>query len=152
MRLPPEGVLIIGFGNPLRGDDGAGPYAARKLRCRGFSALEAHQLTPELAEAVSRVELSVFIDSRADLAPGEVRAEPVQESGHPELEHHASPGSILRLARQVYGRVPQALIVTIGAESYDLGRPLSDCVLRAVETLVEEWVAPSRESFGNEQR
>src|SRR2546430_17105907 len=76
MSWKAEGLLIIGFGNPLRGDDDLGPRVARELRMRGLPALDAHQLTPELAEAVSRVELAGVIDSDAQLKAGGIRIHP----------------------------------------------------------------------------
>ena len=49
-------VLVIGYGNELRGDDGVGPRVARELSPRlgvsfGVSAIDVHQLMPELAGA-----------------------------------------------------------------------------------------------------
>ena len=61
-----DNVLVIGYGSPLRGDDAAGPLAARQLAQRGFEAIEAHQLTPELAEKVAsiyRTELTATLGS-----------------------------------------------------------------------------------------
>ena len=137
MSWKAEGLLIIGFGNRLRGDDDLGPRVARELRMRGLPAVEAHQLTPELAETVSRVELAVFIDSDAHLKPGEIRITPVREKAKSVLEHHASPGGLLRLAREAYGCAPAALLIAIGGESYELGEHLSGPALRAVREVVD---------------
>lgn len=131
-----SGILVIGIGNPLRGDDAAGPLAARELRRRGFRALDVHQLTPELAEPVSRARRVIFIDSSVELAAGEVRREALSEGTGPVLEHTASPGAVLRLARQVYGTAPEAQLISIGAQSFELGRPLSDPVRRAIQRLL----------------
>ena len=59
-----EGFLIIGYGSPLRGDDAAGPIAARQLAQQGFHALDVHQLTPELAEPVAKARMVPFIKVR----------------------------------------------------------------------------------------
>ena len=58
-------VLIVGFGNPLRSDDGLGWHAAQELS-QEVSAPEvkvigAHQLTPELAEEASAAELVLLL-------------------------------------------------------------------------------------------
>jgi hypothetical protein len=49
-------VLIVGYGNPLRGDDGLGWRAAERLRTviqdAGVEILALHQLTPELMETL----------------------------------------------------------------------------------------------------
>ena len=62
-----EDVLVIGYGNPLRGDDGAGWKAAELLaedpRLAGAVVLARHQLTPELADDVSRASLVVLVDA-----------------------------------------------------------------------------------------
>jgi hydrogenase maturation protease len=68
-------VLIVGYGNPLRGDDGLGWHAAEALRAALPEAeiLAVHQLTPELAEDASRAELVIFLDAAETGAPGEWR-------------------------------------------------------------------------------
>ena len=70
------GVLVIGVGNPLRGDDGLGWHAAEHLRERlvelHATVTSCHQLIPELAEPVSRAERVIFIDARVGPTPGTV--------------------------------------------------------------------------------
>jgi hydrogenase maturation protease len=144
MRSRHDGILIIGYGNMLRGDDAAGPRAARRLRRRGIPAIDAHQLTPELAETVSRAALVVFIDASVDAPPGEIRVTPVWDSRRAVVDHHAGPGGLLRLTRDVYGRAPKALLISIGADSFELGRPLSKAVARAVRRVVNAGLILAR--------
>src|SRR5690349_6241379 len=85
-------VLIVGYGNPLRGDDAFGFLAAEKLRSEIVSAdvevLALHQLVPELMEPVSRAELAIFIDaSTPSPSPGEL-------AGGGCLTHHETPESL----------------------------------------------------------
>ena len=69
-------TLIIGIGNPLRGDDGIGLDVAsefsRELRRDDVQVLATHQLTPELSELVSRADRVFFIDvaRSGDLSQG----------------------------------------------------------------------------------
>src|SRR5690242_2835552 len=66
----PWSFVVIGYGNDIRGDDAAGPLAARAVAAwgaPGVRALAAHQLTPELAEALAAAELAIFVD--AGVAP-----------------------------------------------------------------------------------
>ncbi len=63
-----RGVLVIGYGNTLRGDDGVGQLVAvavSKWQLPGVIALERHQLTAELAEPLSRAAIAIFVDSQA---------------------------------------------------------------------------------------
>ena len=70
------GVLVVGYGNPLRSDDGVGWRAAQLLatdpRLAGARVLARHQLVPELALDVSRAPLVVLVDAAADGDPGSV--------------------------------------------------------------------------------
>jgi len=63
-------VLIIGYGNPLRGDDGAGWQAAgilkERIRDERVQVVRSHQLMPEMAEAISRARKVIFIDADCD--------------------------------------------------------------------------------------
>ena len=76
------GVLVVGYGNSLRGDDGIGWHAARLLtddpRLAGARVLACHQLVPELAVDVSRAALVVLVDAAADGDPGAVSVRRVQ--------------------------------------------------------------------------
>ncbi|HWQ52109.1 MAG TPA: hydrogenase maturation protease [Bryobacteraceae bacterium] len=135
-------VLIIGYGSPLRGDDGLGWHAAerlRKLALPGTGVLTVHQLTPELAEDMSRAELVVFIDAREGGRPGEWDAEPVS----PEAEsiqaftHHVTPGSLLGGARLLYGGKPEGVLFAMTGESFEYREGLSETVAAALPEMLE---------------
>jgi len=123
--------LILGYGNCLRGDDAVGPCLATML-----GGLAVQQLVPELAERLAAEERVVFIDARADLAPGEVQMMPVD--GESASTHWCSPGWLLRLALEVYGKAPEAVLIGIGAESFDLGAPLSAAARQGMEKALEQ--------------
>ena len=69
-------ALIIGFGNPLRSDDGFGWHASRllaqALTGQDAAVITCHQLTPELAEPLSQCSRAVFIDADAQGNPGDI--------------------------------------------------------------------------------
>ena len=54
--------LIIGYGNTLRGDDGAGRRVVEALAdtLPPGAAVSLHQLTPEWAETISHVDHVIF--------------------------------------------------------------------------------------------
>ena len=63
-------MLIIGYGNPLRGDDGVGwrvaEAAGTALPEGAATVLAVHQLTPELSAPISRAGRVVFVDAAAE--------------------------------------------------------------------------------------
>ena len=61
-------ILVIGYGNPLRGDDGFGGLAAGYVEKRQIPGLEVivfHQLNPELAAVASNSSHAIFLDAVA---------------------------------------------------------------------------------------
>jgi hydrogenase maturation protease len=136
-----NGLLVIGYGNLLRGDDGAGPAAAELLREHGFEALAVHQLTPELAERIAAASAVFFLDADAGMPPGEVRVEKLgigASAADQPMEHHGSPTALLRLTREVYGSTPDAWLIAMGGESFELVDGLSEIARRAVTQAVAE--------------
>jgi hydrogenase maturation protease len=119
-------TLVIGYGNELRGDDGAGPRVARAVaawRRAGVSAIDVHQLVPELAEVLASVNRAVFVDAALENGV-RTEVEPISLArDEASLEnvsgHTCDPRRLLGLARLLYGHCPDAWLVTVPAA--DLG-------------------------------
>lgn len=91
--------LVIGIGNPLRGDDGVGWWLARRAETLKLTprVLRVQQLTPELAEELAGARRVLFIDAwwprrpwarlaQAPLTPPRSASAPppIATSGHPQ--------------------------------------------------------------------
>ncbi|MBE2223512.1 MAG: hydrogenase maturation protease, partial [Anaerolineae bacterium] len=93
-------VLVIGYGNPLREDDGIGWRVVEEIvnceltivNCE-LETVATHQLLPELAGDVSEADLVIFVDASVEGAPGAVVVREVlpvvQEMG--AFTHHFDP-------------------------------------------------------------
>ncbi len=139
-ELPPsssgKGVtltaLVIGFGNPLRQDDGFGWHVAEQLLTdgdlQGAEVIACQQLTPELAEPLSRVQVAVFVDVRVGEPAGllecaELTAEP-QKMG--ATAHNLTPPALLAMAQALYGSAPRrAYLLTARSRHFDHADGLS---------------------------
>lgn len=121
-------MLVIGYGNTLRRDDGVGPIVAEAvagLNLPGVSTLVSPQLTPELAEPVARAGCVVFVDASVD-SPREVRFRRLSPANSSQvIAHAADPRTLLALARDVFGHAPEAWWLTIPAEDLGFGEELS---------------------------
>lgn len=152
MRDCPEAVLVIASGNLLREDDGVAWHVLeglRSLRPRpGLPALHlrhAHQLTPEMAECVSRATGVVFVDARRDGTPGEVRCERVApEAGPNPLAHSVSPQALLLYAERLYGHAPEAVVVSVVGERFGMCESLSPAVRRAIPRAIRAVVRQAK--------
>jgi len=124
-RLNPEtiGMLLIGYGNPGRGDDGLGPAfaeAVERLQMPGVSVDANYQLTVEDAEAVARHPVVVFIDAELN-GPGPFSFSRLSPAPTWNFEsHRLGPGAVLALAAEVFGARPEGYL--LGIRGYEFGR------------------------------
>lgn len=126
-------LLVIGYGNTLRRDDGVGPRVAEAVAALGLPAVQGLAcalLTPELAEPVAHADAVVFVDASVG-GPAEVQLRPLDTSEPSRiLAHSADPRAILALARDVFGHAPPAWWLTIPAQDLGLGEELSGLARR----------------------
>lgn len=125
---PGRRVLVIGFGNPGRRDDGLGPAAAERMKERslpGVSCEADYQLNIEDALAVSHHDVVVFVDAarglRAPYAFTPVRPDPII----PAMSHALGPGAVLAIAAELYGRTPEAWLLAVRGHRWTIGEGLS---------------------------
>jgi len=137
-------TLVLACGNSLRGDDGVAFQVVdclRRDKCDPGTEFQSQpQWTPELAEAISRVEVVIFVDASAGMTPGEIACRQVRSATNlsPGMTHQTSPESLLLLAKEIYGKHPsEAYLVTIGGASFELQEVLSESVRRAIPRSVE---------------
>jgi hydrogenase maturation protease len=133
-------VLIIGYGNTLRGDDGFGYRAAERLRSLidrpGVEVIAAHQLTPELVEPLSRADSVIFIDAASHGAVGELKREAVFPSAEPAaFSHSVTPAGLLTAALCLYGRAPEAMLYSVAGEQFGYGEALSPLIEAALDRI-----------------
>ncbi len=150
-------LLIIGYGNPLRGDDGVGWHAARELtqtRCEPHvRVLACHQLTLDLAEPISQADAVIFIDACQPMAtaPGTIPTSAQHLPGgdrlflqpvHPDpatpgiSSHHLTPAALLTGTRVLYGTCPEAVQFGIWGGTFGYTEALSAEVAACIPHLV----------------
>jgi hydrogenase maturation protease len=147
-----KNVLVIGYGNRLRSDDAVGLFAVREVQNKvtrpGVEFLELPQLQPDLAERVASSDLTIFIDAATDGMGGEINFEPLLPARVALHEsHNLDPESLLRIAKNIYGKAPTALLATIAGECFGLGSSLTPevetsmrGVAQRVAQIVEEFM------------
>lgn len=144
-------VLVCGYGNPFRTDDGVGhilaPALGEMIASLGGEAdvrLE-HQLLPEMAEEFGQYDLLVFADARVP-GTGSGNGYDIREiSPDPALEglniHSVGPEWVLALAARIWGKVPPSLLVSVEGESFDFGERLTP----ACETRMKQALSDFKE-------
>lgn len=107
-------ILVIGYGNTLRGDDGVGYYMAEAVEAWDLPEVEAHcchQLTPELAADIAAADKVIFVDATSPQNPHSPIVVERINLGQPRSSfsgHHSSPRELLALTKKLYNRQPVA--------------------------------------------
>ena len=140
-------TLVIGYGNTLRRDDGAGVAAARRLERRypGTAVVTLQELHPEIAEEVAGCDIAIFLDASVRVRGVCVtRILPDRDAAGAD-GHALTPGAVLGLCAALYGRTPEeALLVEIPAFECGFGERMSEGTLRMIDCtahLVSELLA-----------
>jgi hydrogenase maturation protease len=136
-------ILILGFGNPDREDDGVAWHVLRALAIElGLPAPTSYedefpvnnqldfafelQLTPEMAEDLADYERVCFVDAHMENITQPVQLLPVEsEFQRSPFTHHLTPQSLTSMCETLYQRKPEALLVSVRGHRFLFTRELS---------------------------
>jgi hydrogenase maturation protease len=144
-------LLLIGYGNPLRQDDGLGWRIAMAIEALGLPDLQvlaAQQLTHELAAPIALAEAVVFVDAAYGESTangsaqgiGPLALKPLHHNpqapnpGPQTFSHQLTPQALLVLAGELYGHQPAALELLVPAQWDGHGEGFSPCAAAALPT------------------
>lgn len=155
-------TLIIGYGNPDRQDDGIAWHILVRLAGKlgrpipsideGFlpsgenpDLLFILQLVPELAETISAYQRVCFVDAHTGNVPEKVNLVKVKaDYQRSPFTHHMTAETCLALAKTIYGKDPQAILVSVRGYKFGFSHDLSSAASQLAEQAVEQiltWLA-----------
>ena len=116
-------ILVIGFGNLAREDDGIGPLIAERIEDRGFEGVTVdadYQLTVEYAKDVADHDVVVFVDASVDgLEPFSFeRVKPERQVSF--SSHSVSPEGVMGLAEELFAARPHAYMLGVRGYSFEM--------------------------------
>jgi hydrogenase maturation protease len=154
-------LLLIGYGNPDREDDGVAWHVLRALaRKLGLLPPESYedefpesaqidfafylQLTPEMAEDVSAYQYVCFIDAHTGNIPEPVRLIDVESAfQNSPFTHHLTPQSLISMCETIYGKKPDAALLSVLGHRFLFTRELSQQTAELVPQAVDllwDWM------------
>lgn len=134
-------MLIIGYGNSLRSDDGAGIVMAQKMAphfdAKGLPTqlITETQLLPEMAADISAPSINtvVFVDTSVQSNDAQVQINMIDvDTPTASTGHQLCPAALLLYASLLYGRNPQAWLVSIPGVNFAHGESFSPTVKNAI--------------------
>jgi hydrogenase maturation protease len=148
-------LLILGYGNPDREDDGVAWHILCALTIKlGLPAPGSYedefpesaqmdfafqlQLTPEMAEEVASYEYVCFIDAHTGNIPEPVRLIAVEsEFQNSPFTHHLTPQSLISMCETIYGKKLDAALLSVLGHRFLFSRELSEETAKLVPQAVE---------------
>lgn len=142
LQILNKSFVVIGYGNHLRSDDAIGPRVAQAVEAWGVpnvDSLALQQLTPELADTLQDAYGAIFVDACNLPEVKQVQVQPIEaaELGKTTI-HSTDPRSLLALTKQLYGRYPQAWLVSVPGINFELGETLSPTAEKGVAEALQE--------------
>lgn len=149
-------TLLIGYGNPGRGDDGLGPAFAQRIAAQGLPALDVevdYQLTVEHALIISSAHTVIFADAALD-AEGPYYFRPLAGHAPDSLgSHTVTPEAALSLAGLLFGSAPRGFVLGLrGASFGEMAEGLSEKAIEHLglaEAFFLDWYAGERSLASN---
>ena len=115
-------ILLIGFGNPARADDGLGPALAEAIELKNISlvTVEAdYQLTIEDSAQVAQHDIVIFADASAT-GPEPFSFEAVGAKCSDSFSTHTvEPAHIMALAESLFSSKAKGFILGIRGYEFD---------------------------------
>ena len=137
--------IIIGYGNPDRGDDGVAYYIIQNFLSKKNDYLDQEifsqeiiplnsstdiwfnlQLVPEIAEFMGSYHHAIFIDAHTSEIAEEIQVEKLSaDFQYSPFTHHITPQTCLALTKQMHGVVPISYLVSILGNNFGFDNTLS---------------------------
>ncbi len=139
-----KSILLIGYGNPTRMDDGVGWYIADKIK-ENFSNLvdviKAHQLTVEMVDDIKDRDFVIFVDAHISNENDWVRSEEIKpDSSLGMITHVIKPSNLLAFCKNLYHRHPKAYLYSVKGVEFDFGEELSEQTRKLADEAIQKIV------------
>jgi len=145
--------VVIGVGNPDRGDDGLGRAVARRLKqagSRGATILESDGAADRLIEAFRGAERVILVDAAQGVgAPGsvvrlEAHGAALPAGLRPGSSHALGVAEAIELARALGELPPCVVVYAVEGSHFAPGPGLSAEVQHALDAVVERVLGELR--------
>lgn len=129
MTPPPEKrMVVLGYGNPGRRDDGLGPAMAEALEALhipGVTVEEAYQLNIEDAATLAEYDAALFVDATT-VGAGPYELSPTRAAQCVSFTSHAvEPESVLAICEEHFDAAPESWTLAIRGYDFSLGEGLT---------------------------
>ena len=135
-------ILIIGYGNQNRRDDGVGWFILEQLAALNLPGVvleTSHQLEIEASETISRFDAVIFVDAAIPEALEAIQRTIVTPNFQSHaVAHYLTPADVLSLCKTLYGQEPKAVLFSIRGRDFNFGTTLTPEVEQAAREVAKQ--------------
>ena len=133
-------IGVVGIGNPLRCDDGVGPYIASAIDDMHLSGVEVmitQQLHLEFIDKFLQYDKVVIVD--ACVTGCDFDFYPIKKAQERRVasSHHLDVNLLSDLAKRLYGKEIDLYICSVRGENFEVGEVVSAKVLACAQKAIE---------------
>ena len=135
-----KNTLVIGIGNPLRNDDGVGPYVADSIEAKGLGEVKVwitQQLYVEDLDRMLAFKRIILVDAAIAGAAVDFRRVEKSHGQLPPSSHHLTAEMFVNLASSIYHQDLNLHLCSIRGYNFDVGNKLSTEVLKSAQDVVQ---------------
>jgi len=124
-----KNILVYGYGNPGRQDDGVGPALAEKidaLNIPGVLTDSNYQLNVEDALEIAKSRAVFFADASVDCSEPFSFEKVLPSNLIRFTTHTISPDSLIALCNELYGMNVPAYTLAVRGYSWEFNEPITD--------------------------
>jgi hydrogenase maturation protease len=138
-------ILIYGYGNPGRQDDGLGILLTEEIEqwvkdndLKNISTDNNYQLNIEDAEVISDKDYVIFVDASMELIEDFQFTKIDSNDATIEFTMHAvSPSYVLDLCNKIYNKFPMAYLLHIKGYEWELGSEMTEEAKKNLSLAIE---------------
>jgi hydrogenase maturation protease len=155
-------ILLLGYGNPDRGDDGAAWHILNQLfldrnmpdtdlftsdlipLTENIDVWFNFQLLPEYTETISEYQKMVFIDAHTGEITEDLNFHKLAPAyTNSPFTHHMTPSSLLSIAESITGKYPESWMLSVRGYEFEFNCSLSP----RTKELCSQAIALLRDNF-----
>lgn len=117
-------VILVGFGNEFRSDDGLGIKLLDLLEDDRINKLKVEELTFDLVEELKDFDIVIFVD--AAIEGDDINFKKIEKtSKFSPLTHHMSPEELLIWCEEINKKSYEFYLLSIRGYDFDFGEEIS---------------------------
>ena len=138
-------ILVLGFGNPAREDDGIGLAIAERICNTDVTVESNYQLTVEDSSTIAEFDAVVFVDASVDSREPFTFERVKPRRSESFSTHSILPADVLGMSHEMFGSVAEGYMLSVRGYSFRMfteemtaqARENVDAAVRFLETIIE---------------